>query len=138
MEEDYVILKQYLLNLEYNSPIKPEKVILLNEEESEANQANEIALSIEYQKDSGLFYVNLTVTCDVSLTETISVFSLKVTCRGVVAVNYSLPDDKIRECLNILVPQELYDNICDIIYSVTENSGFPPIEMDYYSFKANQ
>lgn len=137
MEEDYVILKQYLLNLEYNSQIKPEKVLLLNEEESEANQANEIALSIEYQKDSGLFYVDLTVTCDVNLSETIPIFSLKVTCRGVVAVNYSLPEDKIRECLNILVPQELYDNICDIIYSVTENSGYSPIEMEIYSIKTN-
>lgn len=135
MEEDYVILKQYLLNLEYNSQIKPEKILIPNEEESEANQANEIVLGIEFQKDSGLFYVDLTVTCDVSLTETSPVFSLKVTCRGVVAVNYSLPDDRIRECLNILVPQELYDNICDIIYSVTENSGYAPIEMDVISFK---
>ena len=131
MDEDYVILKLYLLNLEYNSPIKPEKILTLDKEGSEANQANEIGLSIEYQKDSGLFYIDLTVTCDVSLPETIHVFSLKATCRGVVAVNFSLPEDKIRECLNTLVPQELYDNICDIVYTVTENSGFQPIEMDY-------
>lgn len=134
MEEGYVILKQYLLNLEYNAPTKPEKFLSL-EEDSEANQANEIALSIEYQKDSGLFYVDLTVNCNVVLPEEISVFSLKATYRGVVVVNFSLPDEKIRECLNILVPQDLYDNTCDAIYSVTENSGFQPIQMDYYSFK---
>lgn len=135
MEEDYVILKQYLLNLEYDAPTKPEKFITLGED-SETNQANEISLSVEYQKDSGLFYVDLTVTCDVSLTKSIQVFSLMVTFRGVVAVNFSLTDEKIRECLNILVPQELYDNICDIIYSVTENSGYAPIEMDYYYFQS--
>lgn len=74
MEEDYVILKQYLLNLEYNSPINPENLLTLNEEESEANQANEIGLCVKYQEESGLFYVDLPVTCDVSLTKSIQVF----------------------------------------------------------------
>lgn len=136
MEEDYVILKQYLLDLEYNAPIKPEKFLTL-EEDSEANQANEIALSIEYQKDSGLFYVDLTVSCNVVIPEKFSVFSLKATYRGVVVVDFSLPDEKIRECLNILVPQVLYESICDVIYSVSMLSGWTPIEMEYYSFKNN-
>lgn len=136
MEEDYVILKQYLLNLEYNAPTKPEEILTL-EEDSEANQANEIALSIEYQKDSGLFYVDLTVNCNVVIPENISVFSLKATYRGVVVVNFSLPDEKIRECLNTLVPQELYESIRDVIYSVSMLSGWTPIEMEYYSLKNN-
>lgn len=134
MEEDYVILKQYLLNLEYNAPTNPVKILTL-EEDSEANHANEIALSIEYQKDSGLFYVDLTVNCKVVIPEEMSVFSLKATFRGVVVVNFSLPDEKIRECLNILVPQELYETICEVVYSVSMLSGWTPIEMEYYSFR---
>lgn len=133
MEEDYVILKQYLLNLEYNAPTRPEKILTL-EEDSEANQANEIALSVDYQKDSGLFYVDLSYSCDVTLPESIVVFTLKLIYRGVVVINFSLPDEKIRECLNIFVPQELYEDIRELVYSITFHSGFNPIELDDYSF----
>lgn len=134
MEEDYVILKQYLLNLEYDAPTKPEKYLTL-EEDSEANQANEIALSIEYQKDSGLFYVDLSYSCHITLSDTMIVSILKMTYRGVVVVNFSLPENKIREILNIHVPQELYNSIIDVVYSVTANSGFAPVELDVYSFR---
>ncbi|MDE5830561.1 MAG: protein-export chaperone SecB, partial [Clostridia bacterium] len=82
-----------------------------------------------------LFYVDLTVNCNVVIPENFSVFSLKATYRGVVVVNFSLPDEKIRECLNILVPQVLYESIRDVIYSVSMLSGWTPIEMEYYSFK---
>lgn len=133
MEEDYVILKQYLLNLEYNAPTKPEEILTL-EEDSEANQANEIALSIEYQKDSGLFYVDLSYSCHITLQDTIILSILNMTYRGAVVVNFSLPENKIREILNIHVPQELYNSIIDVVYSVTANSGFTPVELDNYSF----
>ena len=134
MEEDYVILKQYLLNLEYNAPTKPEKFLTI-EDDSEANQANEIALSIEYQKDSGLFYVDLSYSCHITLSDTLTVSILKMTYRGAVVVNFSLPENKIREILNIHVPQELYTSIIDVVYSVTANSGFAPVELDDYSFR---
>lgn len=134
MEEDFVILKQYLLNLEYNAPTKPEE-IFTHEEDSEANQANEIALSIEYQKDSGLFYVDLSYSCHITLSDTMIVSILKMTYRGAVVVNFSLPENKIREILNIHVPQELYTSIIDVVYSVTANSGFAPVELDEYSFR---
>lgn len=135
MEEDYIILKQYLLNLEYDAPTRPEKFLTLEEDNREANQENEIALSIEPQKDSGLFYVDLTVKCKVVLSDSSSVFSLKVTYRGATAVNFSIPDKKIRECLNVHVPQELYEAIRELIYSITLHSGFNPLELDDYSFK---
>lgn len=134
MEEDYVILKQYLLNLEYNAPIKTEKFLTL-EEDSEANQANEIALSIEFQKDSGLFYVDLSYSCHITLSDNMIVSILKMTYRGAVVVNFSLPENKIREILNIHVPQELYTSIIDAVYSVTANSGFAPVELNEYSFR---
>ena len=134
MEEDYVILKQYLLDLEYNAPIKPEKFLTL-EEDSEANQANEIALSIEFQKDSGLFYVDLSYSCHITLSDNMIVSILKMTYRGAVVVNFSLPENKIREILNIHVPQELYTSIIDAVYSVTANSGFAPVELNEYSFR---
>lgn len=137
MEEDYAVLSQYLLKLEYDSPADPVKLLTLDED-STADQSNEIKLSVELQPDSGLYHVDLTVICKVALSEDMPVFALRVTYRGVVAVNFSLPDDKIREYLHVVVPQELYDPMCDIIYSVTENSGFSPIEMDYYSFSDNR
>ena len=134
MEEDYVILKQYLLNLEYNATTKPEKFLTF-EEDSEANQANELGLQIEFQESSGLYYVDLSYSCDVTLPESIVVFSLKLIYRGIVAINFSLPDEKIRECLNILVPQELYEDIRELVDSITFHSGFNPIELDDFSFK---
>ena len=117
MEEDYVILKQYLLNLEYNATTKPEEILTL-EEYSEANQANEIALSIEYQKDSDLFYVDLTVNCNVVIIEKNTKFFLKATYRGVMVVNFSLPDEKIRECLNMRLCRNNY-------WSATSTVGTP-------------
>ena len=78
MEEDYVILKQYLLNLEYNAPTRPEEFLTL-EDDSEANQANELGLQIEFQESSGLYYVDLSFSCDVTLPESIVVFTLKLT-----------------------------------------------------------
>ena len=76
---------------------------------------------------------DLTVKCKVGLSEKISVFSIKTTYRGVVVVNFSLPDEKIRECLNIFILQELYEYIREVVYSVSMHSGLTPIEMDYYS-----
>ncbi|MBD5259200.1 MAG: protein-export chaperone SecB [Bacteroides sp.] len=134
MEEDYVILKQYLLNLEYNAPTRPEEFLTL-EDDSEANQANELGLQIEFQESSGLYYVDLSFSCDATLPESIVVFTLKLIYRGIVVINFSLPEEKIRECLNILVPQELYEDIRELVYSITFHSGFNPIKLDDFSFK---
>ena len=135
MEEDYVILKQYLLNLEYDAPTKPEKFITLGGEDNDANQANQLGLRIEFQESSGLFYVDLSYSCDVTLAESIVIFSLKLTYRGVVAINFSLPDVRMRECLNDLVPQELYESVRELVFSITFHSGFNTIELEDYSFK---
>lgn len=134
MEEDYVILRAYPLSIEYSSPTSPETFITLNEDESIADQANEIGLGIEFQESSGLFYVDLSYSCNLTLLESILVFTLKVSYRGVVAINFSIPDERIRECLNVLVPQELYESVRELVYSITLNSGFNPIELDDYSF----
>ena len=139
MEEDYVILHSYILKLDFNSPTPPVEYLntTLNEKDCFANQSNEIKLSVEYQKDSGLFFVDLNVICNVQMNDDIEVFSIDVVYRGLVAVNFSLGESEIKECLNVRAPQELYSSVQDVIYSVTEHSGFPAIEMDDFSFKDN-
>ena len=135
MEEDYVILMSYPLSIEYNAPISPETILTIKKEDSDANQANQLGLRIEYQESSGLYYVDLSYSCDVTLPESIVIFTIKLTYRGVVVVNFSLPDEKIRKCLDTLAPQELYEDIREMIYSITFHSSFKPIELDGYSFR---
>lgn len=139
MEEDYAILHSYILKLDFSSPASPVEYLnkTLRDKECLGNQSNEIKLSVEYQKDSGLFFVDLNVICNVQMNDDIELFSLDVVYRGLVAVNFSLGDSEIKECLNIRAPQELYRSVKDVIYSVTEHSGFPAIEMDDFSFKDN-
>lgn len=139
MEEDYVILHSYILKLDFNSPRSPVEYLntTLNEKDCFANQSNEIKLSVEYQKDSGLFFVDLNVICNVQMNDDIEVFSLDIIYRGLVAVDLSLDECEIKECLNVRAPQELYSSVQDVIYSVTEHSGFPAIEIDDFSFKDN-
>lgn len=137
MEEDYAILHSYILKLDFNSPAPPVDYLntTLKRQDCIANQSNEIKLSVEYQKESGLFFVDLNVICHVQMSKNIDIFSLNVVYRGLVAVNFSLEESKIMECLRIRVPQDLYRAVQDIIYSVTKYSGFPPIKLDAYSFK---
>ena len=135
MEEDYVILMGYPLSIVYNAPTSPETILTLKDEDSVADQANHIGLQIEFQESLGLYYVDLSYSCDVTLPESMVVFTIKLTYRGVVVVNFSLPDEKIRECLNILVPQELYESVRELVFSITFHSGFNPIELEDYSFK---
>ncbi len=92
---------------------------------------------MEYQKDSGLFFVDLNIICDVQMNDDIDVFSLDIVYRGLVAVNFSLDESEIRECLKVRAPQELYRSVQDVIYSVAKHSGFLAIQLDAYSFKDN-
>lgn len=139
MEEDYAILHSYILKLDFHSPISPVDYLnkTLNDKECFANQSNEIKLSVEYQKDSGLFFVDLNVICNVKMNDDLDLFSMDVVYRGLVAVNFSLEESKIKECLRIRGPQELYGSLQDVIYSVTKYSGFPAIQLNAYSFKDN-
>ena len=135
MEEDYVILMGYPLSIVYNAPTPPETILNLKDEDSVADQASHIGLQIEFQESSGLYYVDLSYSCNVTLPESMVVFTIKLTYRGVVVVNFSLPDEKIRECLNILAPQDLYESVRELVFSITFHSGFNPIELEDYSFK---
>lgn len=139
MEEDFAILHSYILKLNFDSPAPP--VAYLNETLTEqdyiADRSSEIKLSVEYQKDSGLFFVDLNVICHVKMNKNIEIFSLNLVYRGLVAVNFALDENTIMDCLRVRAPQELYRSVQDVIYSVTEHSGFPPIEMDDFSFKDN-
>lgn len=139
MEEDFAILHSYILKLNFDSPASP--VSYLNEtltgKDCVADQSNEIKLSVDYQKESGLFFVDLNVVCHVKMSKDIEVISINLVYRGLVAVNFALDENTIMECLRVRAPQELYRSVQDVIYSVTEQSGFPPIEMDDFSFKDN-
>lgn len=139
MEEDYVILHSYILSLNFGSPASPVDYLnkTLKDKVCFANQSNEIKLSVEYQKDSGLFFVDIRVICNVQMKDDIDLLSIVIVYRGVVAVNFSLEESKIKECLKVRAPQELYGSLQDVIHSVTRYSGFPAIQLDYYSFKDN-
>lgn len=139
MEEDYAILHSYILKLDFSSPASPVEYLntTLKEKDCFANQSNEIKFSVEYQKDSGLFFVDLNIICNVQMNDDIDVFSLDIVYRGLVAVNFSLDESEIRECLKVRAPQELYRSVQDVIYSVTKHSGFLAIQLDAYSFKDN-
>lgn len=139
MKEDYAILHSYILKFDFDSPASPVDYLnkTLKDKDCFANQSNEIKLSVEYQKDSGLFFVDLNVICNVWMNDDIDLFSIDVVYRGLVAVNFSLEENKLKECLRVRVPQELYGSLQDVIYSVTRYSGLPAIQLDAYSFKDN-
>lgn len=139
MDEDYAILHSYILKLDFGSPASPIEYLnkTLKDKDCFANQSNEIKLSVEYQPDSGLFFVDLNVISNVQMNDDIDLFSIDVVYRGLVAVKFSLEENKITECLRVRVPQKLYGSLQDIIYSVTRYSGLPTIQLDDYSFKDN-
>lgn len=127
MEEDYVIFHHYIRSLHYEAPAPEDLFLEAGAEDS--NLSNEIKLAVELQKESGLFHVDLTLILQATLPSGATVFSLNLVYRGIAAVNFSLPDEKISECLNSRVPHDLYQAARKVIANVTEVSGFPTIEM---------
>lgn len=130
--EDYIIVDEYAVSLTMNVACPPTKHIANTN--PVANQENEIGLSIEFQEESGLFYVNIKYHGEINLGEEL-LFSIDLLYRGEVVINFSLKQEVIRGLLNVEIPQELYSSVQDIVKSTTTFSGYPAIELDYYSFK---
>lgn len=132
MDQDYFIFFKYIRQLDYDAP-SPEDLFLEDGAEN-SNLSNEIKLSVELQKESGLFHIDLHIILNATMPSGATVFSLNLVYRGIVAVNFSMTDDKIRECLNIRAPQELYNSARKVVENVTKESGFPAVKMEKVSF----
>ena len=130
--EDYIIVDEYAVSLTMNLACPPTKHII--DTNPVANQENEIGLSIEFQEGTGLFYVNIKYHGEINLGEEL-LFSIDLLYRGEVVINFSLKQEVIRGLLNVEIPQELYSSVQEIVKSTTTFSGYPAIELDYYSFK---
>ena len=133
MDQDYFIFHKYIRQLDYDAP-SPEE-LFLEEGAEDSNLSNEIKLSVELQKESGLFHVDLQIRLNATMPSGAIIFSLNLVYRGLVAVNFSMSEDKIRECLNIRIPQELYESARLAVEGITKVSGFPPVKMEKISFK---
>lgn len=132
MDQDYFIFHKYIRQLDYDAPTPEE--LFLEEGAEDSNLSNEIKLSVELQKESGLFHVDLQIILNATMPSGASVFSLNLVYRGIAAVNFSMTDDKIRECLNIRIPQELYSAARKVVENVTMVSGFSTVKMEMISF----
>lgn len=136
MDEPYVLLLTYIHKLETNSVGNPIKFI-----ENHPNTVNVntcIGLSVTHQTESGLFYVDVDITC-VSTTDDCNIsLNIHLIYRGVAAINFSLGDDEINDILQVQIPQELYNSAKEIIQDISRNSGLFSLDLDDYSFKDNK
>ena len=130
--EDYIIVDEYAVCLNMNVVCPPTRYI--RNSNLEANQKNELGLSIEFQEESGLFYVDIKYHGEVYLVDEL-LFSIDLLYRGEVVIDFSLEQELIRNFLNVEVPQELYSSVQEIVKSTTTFSGYAAIELEDYSFK---
>lgn len=131
MKEDYVIVEEYNVALHFNVFEDPTNYI--SDKSINSTEKNELSLQIEFQSN-GTFYVDLMLETSLFI-ENKEILYIDFIYRGVTVVNFSLNEEKIKEILNIHVPNKLYISMKRIVSYITKFSGFSKLKLKEINFQ---
>lgn len=129
----YVILQEFVKQLDFNSPAAPESFFITYEGKSTLSTQ----IDVESQMDANtgnIFCVNLKLHCSVTLENGNSLFLIDVVYGAIVETSKSLDESELKSLLTVEIPQIIYPHVAVLVHSTTSFSGFNPVMLPNYSF----
>lgn len=129
----YVILQEFVKQLDFNSPAAPESFFITYEGKSTLSTQ----IDVESQMDANtgnIFCVNLKLHCSVTLENGNSLFLIDVVYGTIVETSKSLDESELKSLLTVEIPQRIYPHVAVLVHGTTSFSGFSPVMLPNYSF----
>lgn len=86
-------------------------------------------------EDKTLFLDEVSVHIEARTNASLEIFSLNVVISAVVNIlDENIDEKSLVKILTVIIPQEMYDSLNPIVRNFHQNTGYPPFDMQDYSF----
>ena len=135
METPFMIIRTFLKDVEFSSPNTPGLFFGNNSNNSTASM--EVSIDVQAKVVEGtLFLVDLFTRVTPKFEEQV-IFDIWLTYSALVELDMTLDEDTRKRILQVIVPQNLFNPLRSLVWTITTASGFPPYMMNDYDFMSH-
>ena len=136
MEKETYVVTDTITKFQYSTP-QIQDILLNTQPSGEAIRKTSIDVQIKMSEVPNIYLVILTVCIEAILQDSERpVFTLEIEKEALVQITEEdVTENELRNILSVIVPQNMYDSLGVVIGSFIQQTGFPPFELDAFSFK---